>query len=76
MRKFDSNKLRGRIIEKFGSLSAFAGKCNISAASLSNKLNGITEISREDIFNMSNALDLSDSDISAMFLVLANKEAE
>ncbi len=56
---FDYNKLRGRIIEKFGSIKAFADAYGLTNVTMSNKLNGKTAISMEDIVRMS-APDLLD----------------
>ena len=44
------NKLRGRIVEKYGSQSAFADKLGRSQVSVSRKLQCKTEFSQEDIF--------------------------
>ena len=50
---FDYSKLRGRIIEKFGSFKAFAEAFGISPVAMSNKLNGKIAISLDDIVMMS-----------------------
>lgn len=50
---FDYSKLRGRIIEKFGSIKAFAKAYGITNVSMSRKLNGRTAISPNDIKKMS-----------------------
>lgn len=64
---FNYNKLRGRIIEKCGSVNAFANKVGLSTVSMSRKLNNKTEISREDIINWSEVLDISKDDYGAYF---------
>ena len=46
---FDYSKLRGRIIEKFGSLSAFAIAIGKPLNTISRKLNGGIGISMQDI---------------------------
>ena len=46
-------KLRGRIIEKFGSVQAFAKAYGISLNSMSRKLNRKTSITTADIVKMS-----------------------
>lgn len=51
--KFDYSKLRGRIVEKFGSEKKFAEAFGISGVTMSRKLNGKTAISMEDIIEMS-----------------------
>ena len=50
---FDYSKLRGRIIEKFGSIKAFAEAYGLSKVTMSNKLNGKVSISLDDIVKMS-----------------------
>lgn len=50
---FDYSKLRGRIIEKFGSIKAFAEAYGISPVTMSNKLNGKISILLDDIVKMS-----------------------
>lgn len=61
---FDYSKLRGRIIEKFGTLRAFADAIGISHVSLSRKLQGKIAISVEDIIFWSNPelLDIAPSE--------------
>lgn len=56
---FKYQKLRGRIIEKFGTLKAFSKIIGISYVSLSNKMRGKTEISTSDIVEWSKYLDIS-----------------
>jgi len=51
--KFDYSKLRGRIIEKFGSITAFAKAYGLSLITMSKKLNGKVAFSPEDIVRMS-----------------------
>lgn len=50
---FDYSKLRGRIIEKFGSIKAFAEAYGLSTVTMSKKLNGKVAISLDDIVKMS-----------------------
>lgn len=53
------SKLRGRIVEKFGTIKAFSVAYGITNVSMSKKLNGKTAISPDDITKMS-APDLLD----------------
>lgn len=50
---FDYSKLRGRIIEKFGSIKAFAEAYGLSYVTMSKKLNGKVAFSPADIVKMS-----------------------
>ena len=51
-------KLRGRIIEYFGSAGGLAEKLGISQAIVSMKLNGLTPFSKQDMIDWSKALDI------------------
>lgn len=50
---FDYSKLRGRIVEKFGTIKAFSKAYGITNVSMSKKLNGKTAISPDDMKKMS-----------------------
>lgn len=67
--KFNYNKLRGRIIEKFGSINAFADAYGISRQTMSAKINGRVSISTEDIVKMSSPdfLDIHETDYHEYF---------
>ena len=64
---FIYNKLRGRIIEKFGSMESFAETLGISSVSLSKKMNNKMGISREEIVRWAELLDISVDDYGAYF---------
>jgi transcriptional regulator with XRE-family HTH domain len=64
---FDYSKLRGRIVEKFGTMSAFADYIGISEVALSRKLNNKIAISREDMIAWSKALDVSLNEYGAFY---------
>ena len=64
---FVHNKLRGRIVEKYGTIGRFAKAANISMVSLSNKLNNKSRISREQIIKWSELLDISASEVPEYF---------
>lgn len=51
-------KLRGRIIEKYGTCRAFSRKIKSSECSVSMKLAGKVGLSKEEIILWANALDL------------------
>lgn len=53
------SKLRGRIVEKFGTISAFAEAIGASIATISMKLNGKTEFSKKDIEIWAKHLDIA-----------------
>lgn len=68
---FDYSKLRGRIIEKFGSIKAFAEADGRSLVTISKKLNGKVAISPEDIVKWSapELLDIQPSEYHVYFFV-------
>lgn len=61
------NKLRGRIIEKYGSQSKFAEKIGISQQSLSKKMNCKIGFSQEDIVLWGGLLDILPEEYSVYF---------
>ena len=67
---FDYSKLRGRIIEKFGSQMSFAEAMDISERTLSLKLSGKRMWKQSEICLAINLLGLSDEDIKDYFFVL------
>lgn len=64
---FDTSKLRGRIIEKFGSQGKFAATVGRSQAYVSDVLNGKRYLEQRDIDAWINLLDISPIDIPAYF---------
>lgn len=64
---FDYGKLRGRIVEKYGSISKFGEQLDISRTSLDLKLNNKVDISRSEIITWSNLLEIEPTEYSAYF---------
>ena len=60
-------RLRGRIVEKYGSQEKFAKKIGISRVSVSKKLNGVTGFSQNDIEDWALALDIKSPDYPSYF---------
>lgn len=75
--KFDYSKLRGRIIERFGSVTAFAKAYGLSLVTMSKKLNGKVAISLEDIVRMSapEFLDIPPEEYHIYFFTILVHEA-
>ena len=71
MVEFDHSKLRGRIVEKYGTYAAFYKNLDISEVQASNKLNGKSEFSRRDIVRWCELLDIDLKDVGLFFYVLA-----
>lgn len=61
------NKLRGRIIEKYGSQTKFAKEIGISQQALSRKMNCKIGFSQEDIVLWGHLLDISPTEYSVYF---------
>lgn len=61
------NKLRGRIVEKYGTQGKFAEALGLSNNSLSNKLNCKIGFSQDDILKWAELLDISSSDFYEYF---------
>lgn len=64
------NKLRGRIVEKFGNQQAFAKAMGWSERTLSLKINGKRPWKQTDIMKAIKLLKLSESDIQEYFFTL------
>lgn len=60
-------KLRGRIIEKFGTYGSFADSIKMSRPTFTCKLNGIRGMSQKDIALFCKALDISKQEIGDYF---------
>lgn len=64
---YDYSKLRGRIVEKFGSGRAFAEALGITNVTVSRKLQGSSEFSKSDIESWSALLDISESEYGSFY---------
>lgn len=64
---YDSSKLRGRIVEKFGSQSAFAEAAHRSISFVSQYLNGKVYLDQRIIDEWSALLDISSDEIPIYF---------
>ena len=64
---FDYSKLRGRIVEKYGSIEAFSKDLNISKVSISKKLNNKIGISRDEIIEWSTKLEISPDEYGVFY---------
>ena len=67
---FDYSKLRGRIVEKYGSQIEFAKAMNWSERTLSKKINGKISWKQTDICTAIKLLGLSENDIQEYFFVI------
>ena len=60
-------KLRGRIVEKYGTIKDFSAVTGISEVSVSKKLNGRSGMSQKDIAKWCKLLDIDNKDIPDYF---------
>lgn len=60
-------KLRGRIVEKYGTISKFGDVVGLSTVSMSKKLTGLTGFSQADIIRWCELLDIDISDVGSYF---------
>ena len=67
---FDFSKLRGRIVEKFGTCAAFAAAVGLPESAISNRLNNRVQIDAEEILLWSRPeiLDIPAEEIHVYFL--------
>ena len=68
--EFDYSKLRGRIIEKWGTYANFFRKLDITEIQASKKLNGKAGFSQDDMILWGNLLDIDSCDLGLYFLCL------
>lgn len=66
---FETAKLKGRIIEKFGTQGKFAEAVNCSLSFLSQYLNGKKKLDQPTMDAWINALDISSNEISDYFFI-------
>lgn len=68
--EFDYSRLRGRIIEKYGTFTAFAAATGQKKSNLSTKLSNKARITFEEVIVWSgpDKLDISPAEIHAYFL--------
>lgn len=63
------SKLRGRIIEMFGSQQAFAKHLGVTEQTVTAKLNGRSRFTQDDIIAWCNALDIEAESVGDYFFV-------
>ena len=67
--EFEYQKLKGKIVEMFGSCGRFADELGISNVTVSNKLTGKSRFSQEDVISWSEALSIPLCDAGQYFFV-------
>jgi len=67
----EHSKLRGKIVEKYGTQAVFAERIGKTEQSVTAKLNGRSQFSQEDVVTWSNALGILVNEVGEYFF--ANK---
>lgn len=67
---YDYSKLRGKIVECYGSQASFAKKVELSERTLSLKLNGKIGFTQTDIESFVDALGIKRSEIQSYFFTI------
>lgn len=62
-----NSKIRGKIVEKFGSQREFSKAVGLTEQSITAKLSGKTDISQKDMLKWAEVLDIQTSEISDYF---------
>lgn len=64
---FNYSKLKGRIVEFFGTQENFARAMKISASALNNKLNGRSEFDQSEIIKALKLLEVEEHEVRSYF---------
>lgn len=72
----DYSKLRGRIVEKYGSVQAFSKVLNVKQEGVSHRLSNGKCLSHRSIMKWAKALDISQERIGIYFFTVKVKQVE
>lgn len=64
---FDYSRLKGKIVEKYGTQANFAKALGVTEPVLSLKMNNKTKFNSDDIIKMANLLEISPNEIGVYF---------
>lgn len=73
---YDYSKLRGRIVEKYGTVTAFSAALGSNVNTVLSKLNGTTGWKMQDIESSLSLLDISRDEIGLYFFTPKEKPTE
>ena len=73
-KRFSYRKLKGRIVEQFGTQGAFAKEMGIPPQRLSSRLSGKTNFNPGEIVCISYLLEIPKDEIGAFFFTLAEED--
>ncbi len=60
--------LRGRMVEKYGSVKAFVRETNSTYQNVINKLNGKTKINTKEVQEWAEVLDIENEEVGRFFM--------
>lgn len=72
--RFNYNKLRGRIVEKLGSVTALCKETEISYSTMQSKLQNRSYFDQKEINILQNALDIPDEELKEYFFCPESSE--
>ena len=67
---FNYQKLRGRMVEKYGSQTEFAKAFGVSENTMSQKMNNKTRFTSDDIIKIADMLEIDQNDVGEYFFTL------
>ena len=73
---YDYSKLRGRIVEKYGTVTAFSAALGSNVNTVLSKLNGTTGWKMQDIESSLSLLDISRDEIGLYYFTPKEKPTE
>ena len=73
---FDTSKLRGRIVEKYGTIGKFAEKAGCLQSTISGYLSGEKLLNQDKILKWSELLEIPENELSAYFFTQKVDESE
>lgn len=73
---YDYSKLKGRIVEKYGTMRSFAEVLGIAPQYISPKLNGKIDITKTDIEKWARLLDITRDDYGKYFFCRKSQESQ
>lgn len=73
--QFDYRKLRGKMVEKYGSVAAFCNAIGKNRSALYERLNKGASMNQKDILTIANALDIEDYRYAEYFFTTEVKKS-
>ena len=68
--QFDYSRLRGRIVERYGTLRAFVNELPIGSVAFTQKMKGRVAFKNDEIITMAEKLDIGKNEIPDYFFCL------